>query len=268
MRVFRYAALLAVAIVCVIARAMPAYAAPPLNDTPAGATPITALPFSDSVMIDEATTDALDATLNAQCGAPATEGSVWYRVDATEDGALVFDVSQSTFSAGALVTVGDPANGNVITCGPGAVIFAVTAAQSYYVMAFSDTPGVTTGTLVVNAMAAPPPISVDVTVDSKGTFNAKTGSATITGTLTCSGEDAQFAGVTVDLRQLVGRFTVLGSGSIEASCTSSPQPWSVEVLPITGKFAGGRTVSVTTAFACGFFSCGSDFEETTVRLRG
>ena len=110
------------------------------------------------------------------------EGSVWYRVDATEDGGLVFDVSQSTFSAGALVTAGDAADGNAITCGPGAVVFPVTAGQTYYIMAFSDTPGVTTGTLVVHADAVPPPISVAVTVDPTGTFNAKTGSATITGT--------------------------------------------------------------------------------------
>jgi hypothetical protein len=251
-----------------IAVAQPAYGAPPSNDTPSGATAITALPFSDTVTIDEATTDALDATLNNLCGAPATEGSVWYRFDATEDGGLVFDVSQSTFSAGALVTAGNPVDGNVITCGPGAVSFPVTAGRTYYIMAFSDTPGVATGTLVVHAEAPPPPITVDVTVDPTGTFNAKTGSATITGTLTCSGEDAQLAAVSVDLSQSVGRFTIRGSGFSFPPCTGTPQPWSVEVLPFTGKFAGGKAVSVAVAFACGNFSCGSDFQETTVKLRG
>ena len=246
--------------------AQPAYAAPPANDTPSGATPITALPFSDTVTIDEATTDALDATLCPV--APAIEGSVWYRFDATEDGTLMFDVSQSTFTGGALVTAGDPADGNVITCEPGAVFFAVTAGQTYYIMAFSDTPGVTTGTLVVHADAVPPPISVDVTVDPTGAFNAKTGSATITGTLTCSGEAALFSSVTVDLSQSVGRFTIRGSsGEIPTSCTGTPQPWSVEVLPSNGKFAGGKAVSVTFALACGRFSCNPDFQEATVRLR-
>jgi hypothetical protein len=66
--------------------AQPAYAAPPANDSPSGATLIDALPFSDTVTIDEATTEALDATLNAGCGAPATEGSVWYRFVATGTG--------------------------------------------------------------------------------------------------------------------------------------------------------------------------------------
>jgi len=249
--------------------AQPAYAAPPANDSPSGATLVDALPFSDTVAIDEATTEALDATLNAGCGAPATEGSVWYRFVATGDGTVVFDVSQSSFSAGALVTVGDPAQGNLLTCGPGAVSFSVTAGQTYFVMAFSDTPGVTTCTLVVNAEAAPPPIAVDVTVNPIGTFNPKTGSATISGTLQCTNETATVAFVGVDLSQSVGRFTINGSGGIDAVCTGTPQVWSVEVFPFNAtKFSGGKAVSVTFAFACGNFSCGEDFDERTVRLRG
>jgi hypothetical protein len=267
MHVVRRAVMLVVVTAFFAAGTQSAYAAPPSNDTPGGATLIGALPFSDSVSIDEATTDALDATLNAQCGAPATEGSVWYRFDATQDGGLVFDVSGSTFSAGALVTAGDPANGNVITCGPGAVGFAVSAGQSYFVMAFSDTPGVTTGTLVVRAEAIPPPPEVDVTVNPTGTFDPKSGAATISGTLQCSGADAQFAFVDVTLRQTIGRFTLLGFGSIDAACQASPQPWSVEVFSENGKFSGGKAVTVAFAFACGSFLCGDDFEERTVRLR-
>ena len=98
---------------------------------PAGATVISTLPFDATVVIDEATTDALDATLNEQCGAPATEGSVWYSFDATAHGALLFDISGSSFTAGALVTVGDPANGNVLTCGPETIVFDVVAGESY-----------------------------------------------------------------------------------------------------------------------------------------
>jgi hypothetical protein len=267
MRVVRRAVMLVIVTAFAATGTQSAYAAPPSNDTPGGAALIGALPFSDSVSIDEATTDALDATLNTQCGAPATEGSVWYRFDATQDGGLVFDVSGSTFSAGALVTAGDPANGNFITCGPGAVTFDVVAGQSYFVMAFSDTPGVTTGTLVVRAEATPPPIEVDVTVNPTGTFDPKTGSATISGTLQCTNEEAQFATVDVQLRQAVGRFTILGFGSIEAVCEGTPQPWSVEVLGQTGTFRGGKAVTVAFAFACGPFTCGDDFEERTVRLR-
>jgi hypothetical protein len=267
MRVFRPAAVLTVAIAFALAGTQSASAAPPSNDTPGGATIIDALPFDDSVRIDEATTDALDATLNEQCGAPATEGSVWYRFDAAADGGLVFDVSGSSSSAGALVTVGDPANGNVLTCGPGAVGFEVVAGQSYFVMAFSDTPGVTTGTLAVHAEASPPPPDVDVTVSPTGTFDPRTGSATISGTFRCSGEDVEFSFIEVELTQTVGRFAINGFGGIDVICDGTTQPWTVEVFPSNGRFAGGHAVSLTLAVACGSFACGEDFEERTVRLR-
>jgi hypothetical protein len=264
-------AAVAVMVVCAFAVvAHPAYAAPPENDTPSGATLIDALPFTDSVAIDEATTDALEVMLADQCLALAPEGSVWYRYEASQDGALVFDASildtsGSSVPARLIVTAGDPAEGSVVACG-GETPVGVTAGQTYFIMAFSDT-GVTTGTLVFHADVAPPPPEVDVTVDLAGTFDSKTGSATISGTVQCSGAEAVFIDVTVN--QNVGRlFTISGLGTDDALCTGTPQPWSVEVLPMSGKFKGGTAMSSTSAFACTDFDCGSDFEQTTVRLRG
>src|SRR6476469_9449519 len=72
-----------------------AWAAVPTNDTIAGATPISALPFTATLDTTQATTDADDASINANCGAPATEASVWYSYTASADGAVVIDVSQS-----------------------------------------------------------------------------------------------------------------------------------------------------------------------------
>jgi hypothetical protein len=266
MRTQKIAALVAALFAVSVSGALPAFAQP-ANDTPAGATLISTLPFDDSVVIDDATTDALDATLNEQCGAPATEGSVWYRFDATADGALIFDVSDSSFTAGALVTLGDPANGIVLTCGPDTIIFDVIAGESFFVMAFSDTPDVTTGTLVVHVEEAPPPPEVDVTVDPIGSFT-KAGSAIITGTVTCtSDEPVEFTFIDVEVRQRVGRFTIAGFGSTDYICDGTTQTWAVEVFGETGQFRGGHAVSVTFAVACGEFFCGEDFEEQTVKLR-
>jgi hypothetical protein len=91
----------------VLSGAAPAFAAAPSNDTIGGATVIGAVPFSETVDTTEATTDAEDAAINSQCGAPATNGSVWYQVTAAEAGYLV-DVSQSNFSAGVIVATGTP----------------------------------------------------------------------------------------------------------------------------------------------------------------
>jgi hypothetical protein len=68
-------------------------AAAPSNDVFGGATAAT-IGFSETLDTTEATTDSDDAQLNASCGAPATDASVWYSFDGTDTGVIV-DVSQS-----------------------------------------------------------------------------------------------------------------------------------------------------------------------------
>ena len=67
----------------------------------------------------QATTDGDDAQLNASCGAPATDASVWYAFTAASDIGVVVDVSQSNYSAGVLVGVGSQGNLQTVACGPG-----------------------------------------------------------------------------------------------------------------------------------------------------
>jgi hypothetical protein len=69
---FRYV-LLALALSSLGVSAPAALAAPPSNDTFAGARP----DVSELLDTTEATTDSDDAQLNATCGAPATDASVW-----------------------------------------------------------------------------------------------------------------------------------------------------------------------------------------------
>ena len=111
----------ALVLTTVVGTAAPALAAPPGNDTYAGRTVVGSVPFTQSLDTTEATTDADDAELNAQCGAPVTDASVWYQVTAAADGGMVVDVSQSSFSAGAIVATGSPGNWTVVACAPGTV---------------------------------------------------------------------------------------------------------------------------------------------------
>src|ERR671913_1642919 len=122
----------------VVATAAPALAAPPSNDTYAGRTIVASVPFTQTLDTTEATTDADDVELNAQCGAPATDASVWYQVTAQADGGLVVDVSESSFSAGAIVATGSPGNWTVVTCGPGAVGWTAVAGETYTILVFDD----------------------------------------------------------------------------------------------------------------------------------
>jgi hypothetical protein len=248
--------------------AAPVLAAPPSNDTYPGRTTIGSIPFSDTLDTSEATTDADDAEMNADCGAPATDASVWYELAASADQFLAVDVSGSDYSAGVIVATGAPGSFEIVTCGPEGVAFWAIEGESYTILAFDDQldGSGNGGTLIIDIGEAPPPPEIDVTVDPVGTFDPQTGSATITGTVVCS-SDADFAFVEVELRQNVGRFVITGFGGSDVSCDGTSQPWSVEVFGSNGVFKGGQAVAVTFAVACGVFDCGFDFDEQVIKLR-
>jgi Family of unknown function (DUF6299) len=261
-------AVLALALSVLAVSAPAALAASPTNDTFAGAAPV-AIGFSEVLDTTSATTDGDDAQLNASCGAPATDASVWYALDGTDTGVVV-DASQSNYSAGVLVGVGSQGNLQTVACGPGAVTFFAAAGTTYYVLAIDDQNdgGGNGGLLSISFNAVPPPPTVDITVNRFGTVNARSGVATISGTYTCTNGD--FIAASVDARQNVGRFTILGSGSFFdfGTCDGASHTWAADVFPQNGKFAGGKTLTVTFAISCGPFECGVGFVEQKVQLRG
>jgi hypothetical protein len=266
----RIAMLVGLTAILNLALISPVLAAAPGNDTYDGRIAIVAVPFTDSVDTTEATTDADDVEMNpAECGAPATDASVWYELTSASDEFLIVDVSASSYSAGVIVATGSPGSFTLVTCGPGAVAFEALAGETYTILAFDDQQdgGGNGGMLEISVDTAPPPPEVDVTVDATGHFDAQSGSATITGTVTCTGV-ADFSFIDVEVRQAVGRFVVTGFGSTDFACDGTTQSWSVEVFPDNGLFKGGRAVAVTFAVACGAIDCGEDFEEQIVRLHG
>jgi Family of unknown function (DUF6299) len=114
----------------------------------------------------------------------------------------------------------------------------------------------------------PPPPTVDITVNRFGQVNAYTGVATISGSYTCTNGD--FLSVSVNARQDVGRFSIFGSGGFfdSGTCDGVPHTWAADVSPENGKFAGGKTMTVTFTFSCGPFECTEGFVEQTIQLRG
>lgn len=245
-----------------------AFAAAPANDVFTGAT-VASIGFSESLNTTEATTDADDAQLNSTCGAPATDASVWYAMDGTDQNVVV-DVSGSDYSAGVLVGVGTEGNLSIIACGPGAVGFFAVAGTTYYILAIDDQTngdGLNGGTLNIsfNEISSP---SLNITVNPYGKVNTRTGVATISGKYSCTASD--FIDVLVDVRQPVGRFVILGSGEFFdfSTCDGTTRTWSAQIYPTNGKFAGGKTATVTIAYACGPFDCAYGYVEQKVTLRG
>lgn len=246
-----------------------ALAAAPTNDTYAGRTVVGAVPFNETLDTSEATTDADDVALNLDCGAPATDASVWYEITADADGALVADVSNSNYTAGAIIATGTPGNFTVVACAPDAVGWSTTAGETYTVLVFDDQfdGGGNGGTLNLTIDVAPPVPTIDVTVNPTARFNTKTGAATVTGTVTCEG-GTDFAFLEVELAQNVGRFTVRGFNGTDIACDGETRPWSLDIFGDNGKFAGGKAASITFAMACGAIDCGIDFEERIIQLKG
>ena len=260
----------AVAAIGALATAMsasPSWAAAPSNDEVAGAV---AVSLGDHITLDttEATTTAADGDLNSNCGAPATDASVWYTFTAPADGGVIFDASSSDYSAGFMVFDGTPTADSLINCGPLTVGVAVSSGATYTVMVFDDgedgnpVPG---GNLVLDVNEAPPPPTVDVTVDPKAKVD-KAGTAWVTGSYTCTNSD--FIELDGELHQNVGRFTVNGYGFTfyEGTCDGTPHTFTMPITGENGKFAGGKAASIVFSFACGAFECADGYAEQKIQL--
>ncbi|MEX2554192.1 MAG: DUF6299 family protein [Actinomycetota bacterium] len=236
-------------------------AASPSNDTIGGATAIGAIPFTQTIDTSEATTDAQDAALNELCGAPATDASVWYSLQGTGSDVFI-DVSSSNYSAGVLVGSGTPGALELVACGPGAIAFTAEAGVSYFILAIDDEfdGGGNGGQLTISLTPPPPPPVISVTVDKSGTVDTDTGFATVGGTVTCSGEGVEFAGVDGTLKQASRTHARKTDGFFftEVPCDGGTHPWTAEVRPNGADFAPGTASLNVNAFACNFFSCGED----------
>lgn len=124
------------------------------------------------------------------------------------------------------------------------------------------------GSLSISFNEIPATTVDDFTVNKFGSVNPKTGVATISGSYTCShGFYIQGSG---NASQKVGRIaTIRGSYDFGYSntCDGLPHPWSGDVIPQSGKFAGGKSMTVTFGFSCGNLTCGFGSVERTVQLR-
>jgi hypothetical protein len=265
----RLAAFSGLLIVASLVAAAPVLAAaPPANDTLSNAQAISVGFSATGIDTTGATTDSDDVDINANCGAPATDASIWYTITPATDMGILLDLTGSDYSAGALVADGSGPNWNVLACAPFGVVWSATAGTTYTILVFDDQEdgAGTGGNLDISVTEAPPPPELSLTVSPQGQFNSKTGSATVHGTITCTGSP-EFSFIDVTMRQKVGRLFIDGEGFIEGfACDGSTQTWSVDIFPFNGIFKGGRTATVTFASACDAFQCGDGFAETIVKL--
>lgn len=265
----RFAATVVAVVLASILGAPPAHAAALATDTLRGAKPVS-IGFSEVVDTSTATTDADDAQLNENCGAPATDASVWYTITAATDSPVLIDVSGSDYTAGVLVGAGEPGALGPVACGQDSVVFTAVAGFTYYLLVVDDQRdgGGNGGRLNISVVAGPPGPTVTLTVAARGTVDRKTGAATLHGRYTCRGAD--FVDLSGEVNQTARRgVTVRGSFGFRESgtCDGAKHRWSATVHPERGKFKPGQSMAVLLTFACGPSDCFSGFDQYRVKLR-
>lgn len=240
-------------------------AAPPANDLPGGAIVV---PPTIPGTVAQDTTEATVGADDVGCGAGGVDqATVWYTFTPATDGTILIDASASDYLVGINVFAGEASADALVVCFEVGGTLEVTAGTTYYLM-FADIDGDATngGQLSVAFDEAPPPIEVTLTVDPVGRVDQRSGTAVLTGTMTCS-EEAETAFLDISLAQRVGRFTIRAFGSTETTCGPDPVTWSAEVSPENGRLSGGRATATIFAVACDQFQCSETEHTATVKLR-
>ncbi len=260
--------------------AAPVLAAAPTNDAIGSPTIVGSLPYTDGPSdTTEATTGATDPGFCFDPGGSPDRSTVWYSFTPTLTDSYLADTLGSDYDTTLYVGTPNGSGGiDVIACVDdtigvqSAVRWDALADTTYLLMVGTCCGGGVVGEaggggmLVFHVGVAPPPPTVDLVVNARGSFTSN-GTATIRGTIACSG-DVQFAEINLDLSQRTGRFIIRGFGGTAAEgCSTSPTPWSIDVPGDNGKFAGGAAQVNASAFACGVIECAEDSVSQTTRLR-
>ena len=259
----------AVALVVSVVSAAPAAAVPPANDDIANAVAVSGPGFS-------ATADTRDATFVAGdpwCGA----ATVWYTFTPASDGRILIDTVGSNYDTMLAVLKGSPGNLDMIACDDNTasdnerMVLDATAGTTYFIQAGSYVdepmagqvgPG---GDLTLRVSVAPPPLMVNASIARRGVAT-RLGAARVRGTIVCR-PNAEYAGVSVSIRQRQGNRVVAASGWAEVSCTTRRRAWSVTLENEFYAFKRKRAQVRVQASACDGLTCDDVSRQRIVRLR-
>ena len=238
--------------------------AQPLNDEFGSAVVVTEpLPFTHSV----STVDATPADYDPMCGGGPT---VWYTYTPSTSGTVAADTFGSDYDTTLWVGTGSPSSFSTIDCNDDAaglqsfVAWDAVAGTTYYIMVASccGSPG---GNLVFNVGAPPPSPQIDISIDPVGTFDPRTGTATVSGVVDCS--NGNFVQIYGTIRQRVGRTFVTGDFSAFLEGCSQDMTWTATITG-NGLFRGGTATVSAYAYTCGPIECAEASESRNIRLRG
>jgi hypothetical protein len=215
---------------------------PPPNDDFDRATAVPALPFSTTQDVGGATTAPDDPFPNCF---PSRNQTVWFAFTPTQNMRLEANTFGSNYGTVLSVYTGTRGSLTPVACNfeffPGIrVRFDAAAGTTYFVMVSSFFP-VSSGNLVFNLLQAPPLLTISPGVNQFGSIDPSTGTATISGTSTCS-KPALFAFASGIVTQKRGNSTMSGFFNVSLPCGG---PWSA-VLQTPTQLFNGRSANLFT----------------------
>jgi hypothetical protein len=248
--------------------AAPAHAAPPGNDDLDDAVVVPGVPYTDTVD----TTEATYVEGDSDCGI----ATVWYTFTPETDGTYVFDTIGSDFDTTLAVSEGSPGDLSLLACNDdffglqSGVVIDLEQGTTYYIEAGTCCSGDVDqvgpgGTLVFNVGYPPDALDVELTIDPVVTLGVERGTATLTGTVTCSNEGSGY--VTGTLRQRQGLNIARGDFYVEFTCGPTPTTWSTTVDTGNRALVPKRAQVEAYAGACDGFTCDEATVSSTVRVR-
>jgi len=229
-------------------------AVPPANDDISAAIVIGDLPFTHT----EKTTLATTAYDDPFCG--GWGHSVWYSFTPSVDTRVEINTFGSDYDTTLSVYSGTRGSLSSIACNDNAgrsnqsrVRFNAVAGTTYWIMA-SSYYGMPGGQLVLNALQAPPPLSVGLTLDSFGGIDPTTGGVALLGSVVCS--RPILVTVSGQVKQDHGGSALTREFSLVAACDASTDWLASIVVPPTlfnGRaadlFVGGKATVTASAVA-------------------
>jgi len=179
-----------------------AWAAPPPNDTFAGAKVISSLPFSEELDTTQATGDETDAQVESACGVGANvSASVWYAFTPSTNQIITVDTSGSDYWAVVGVVTGLPGSFSPVLCGPlDGPTFVALAGETYYLDVASLGGSGAGGTLRLSVTGESAPANLDQSFTSPTNLSASINEccAYIGQTFT-AGRTGVLSGVSIDV---------------------------------------------------------------------
>jgi hypothetical protein len=239
-------------------------AAQPLNDYFANAFVISGPGFTDSGSAADATESPDDPAiaLGSFCGGGNT---VWYSFTPAADTRLIIDTFGSDYYTSLGVYTGSLGSFSEVACGENSVVFDAAAGVTYGVVigtcCYSG--NLYGGNYVISVTEAPPPFALDITID-RGSVNKVTGTATITGKVTCN--TPGYYDLYITLEQRSGKFVTRGQSYTSGGC-EGVTAFSVTIRP-DGQvaFKSGRAGVTADVYGCDPYTCDDAHLQTTIKL--